>query len=103
MSVTLKLNKARSTIALEGGIDIGLSAELKKALVEALAAGKKVSVNLGKVTDLDVTAVQLLWAAKREARVAGVDFVLDGQEPAEIRDALLGVGLDMNALFGDVE
>jgi len=103
MSVTLKLSKTKSTVALEDGIDIGLSAELKKALVEALAAGKKVSVNLGKVTDLDVTAVQLLWAAKREARVAGVEFGLDGQEPEEIRAALLGVGLDLNALFSDAE
>ena len=83
-------------------MDIAASAELKKALLEALSAGKKVSVNLGKATELDVTAVQLLWAAAREARGLGVEFALDGQELPEIRSALLDSGLDLKAISGTV-
>jgi len=102
MPVTLKLTKTKSTVSLEGAIDIATSAELKKVLLEALSAGKKVSVALGKATDLDVTAVQLLWAARREACRLGVEFALDGQELPEIRSALLESGLDLNAISGNV-
>ena len=98
MPVTVKLTKTRSTVSLEGAIDIAASSELKKVLVEALSKGKRVSVGLGRATELDVTAVQLLWAASREARRSGVEFALDGQELPEIRSALLESGLDLNAM-----
>ena len=101
MPLHLSQSKTMSTVSLDGAIDIASSAELKKALVDALAAEKKVSVALGKVTDLDVTAVQLLWAARREAQLAGVDFALDGQEPQEIRAALFDAGFDLYATPGD--
>ena len=102
MPVALKLSNTQSTVALEGGIDIGSAAELKTALIEALAAGQPVLVELGQITDLDITAVQLLWAAKREAGAAGVEFAWDGQEPVEVRAALLEAGLDLNAAFGNM-
>lgn len=101
MPVALKQTKTKSTVSLEGAIDIATSSELKKALLEALAAGKKVSVCLGKATELDVTAVQLLWAAGREATALCLDFALDGQEAPEIRSALLDSGLDLHAICGN--
>jgi len=67
-------------MVLEGAVDISVAAELKQSLLEALGAGKDLHISLAAVTELDVTAVQLLWAAAREAKAQGVAFVLD--EPA---------------------
>ena len=60
MPVTFKLGKQKSVLCLNGQIDIASSAELKKALLDALSAGNRLSVSLELVTDLVVTAVQLL-------------------------------------------
>jgi anti-anti-sigma regulatory factor len=95
MPVTLKLGKEKSTLCLDGQIDIGSSSELKKALLDAFSAGKRVSVSLQRVTDLDVTAVQLLWAASRQAQSAGIAFAFDRREPQEVTAALADVGLDV--------
>jgi anti-anti-sigma regulatory factor len=95
MPVTLKLGKEKSALCLDGQIDIGSAAELKQALLDALSAGKKMSVSLARVTDLDVTAVQLFWAARREAQTAGIAFVFDKREPQEVTASLAEVGLDL--------
>ena len=66
------MNETQSLIGLEGAIDIASAAELKKLLLEGLNSGREVRVSLAGATDLDVTAVQLLWAAEREASRSGV-------------------------------
>jgi anti-anti-sigma regulatory factor len=76
MPVTIEQSDALSLVRLEGAIEIGCAAEFKALLVKALGSGREVSVSIGAATDLDVTAVQLLWAAAREAKKAGVGFSL---------------------------
>ena len=56
------------------------AAELKAVLLQALDSGKTVRVSLEAATYLDVTAIELLWAAEREAIKRGVGFTL--AEPA---------------------
>jgi ABC-type transporter Mla MlaB component len=63
-------------LRLEGDIEVTGSAELKGMLMEAISSRKGVQVDLARVTDLDVTAVQLLWAAAREAEKAGMSFAI---------------------------
>jgi hypothetical protein len=96
--VTLEENGAVSLIRLEGVIDIGLAGELKTLLVQALepgedGAGKKVRIALAGATDLDVTAVQLLWAAERKANAASIAFAFEGGLPEPARSALTHAGL----------
>jgi hypothetical protein len=69
--VTLEQDDALSLICLEGAVEIGCAGELKKLLVQALGSGSEVRVSLEAAADLDVTAVQLLWAAARQANAAG--------------------------------
>lgn len=97
MPVTLEQNDTVSLIRLDGAIDIGLAGELKTLLVQALepgqdGAGKEVRIALAGATDLDVTAVQLLWAAERKAKGAGVAFALESGLPEPVRSALLHAG-----------
>jgi anti-anti-sigma factor len=97
MAVTLQLEETSSALRLEGAIDIRTAAELKQALVEALDAGKPISISFEKVVEADVTAVQLLWAARRQALEAKIEFVYVGAEPEEITDALAEAGLELFA------
>jgi len=91
--VTLEQNDAQTLIQLEGSIDIGCAAELKELLIEKLKSGSAVCVALESVTGLDVTAVQLLWAAAREAQRTGVEFGFKGQTPEGVRRALADAGI----------
>jgi anti-anti-sigma factor len=92
--VTLEQNGALTCIQLEGAIDIACAAELKELLMEKLQSGSAVYVSLESTTGLDVTAVQLLWAAAREAQRAGVEFGFKGQTPEGVRRALAAAGIE---------
>jgi len=92
--VTLEQKDTLTFIHLEGGIDIGCAAELKDLLIEKLKSGSAVYVSLESATGLDVTAVQLLWAAAREAQRVGVEFGFKGQTPETVRCALAEAGIE---------
>lgn len=93
MPVTLKQKDALTFIQLEGVIDVGCAAELKTTLMEKLKSGAAVYVSLESATGLDITAVQLLWAAAREAQRVGVEFACQGQTPEAVRCALAEIGV----------
>jgi anti-anti-sigma regulatory factor len=93
VSIALEQNTDSSLIRLDGEIGIALAADLKQLLLEALGSGSAVRVSLEGATGLDVTAVQLLWAAEREARRAGADFALTGAAPEPVLAALGNAGL----------
>lgn len=94
MPIILEREDERSTIRLEGEVGIASAAELKELLVQALGSGQRVRVSLCSVTDLDVTTVELLWAARREAKASGSAFVLEGPIPPMVLSGLLQAGLD---------
>jgi anti-anti-sigma factor len=93
LPVTLEQNDAVSVVRLQGAIGIDCAAELKELLIQRLKAGSPVRVSLEEATDLDVTAVQLLWAAWREAKSVGVEFALEGQAPGTVRAAFAIAGM----------
>lgn len=92
MPVTLEQSEKSNVIRLDGAIDIALAAELKKLLLQALGSGREVSVALDGATELDVTAVQLLWAARRQAQVSGVSLALTGKAQEQVTSALRQAG-----------
>jgi len=93
VGITLKQSKKSTVIRLEGATDIAAAAEFKKLLLEACGTGKNVRVALDGATDLDVTAVQLIWAAKRSAEESGVAFTISGAVPESVSSALAYGGL----------
>ena len=94
MAITVEQRKDASAIRLEGAIDIALAAGLKSTLIEALKTGNAVLVALDANADLDVAAIQLLWAAEREAKAAGARFTLDGEVPAGVSASLKDAGFE---------
>lgn len=94
LAITLEHREEVSVLHLEGSIDIGVAAELKQALLEVLKGTNAVRIALDSSADLDVTAVQLLWAAEREARALNLGFTLEGSLPDSISDSLKEVGFE---------
>ena len=94
MPVTLAQGEAQCVIRLDGEINIGSAAELKKLLLQALASGRELRVDLEHATELDVTALQLLWAAGREARGCSRGFTVAGRVPGEISVAVGDAGFE---------
>lgn len=93
MSVTFEHSDGVSLIRLEGAVDVGCAGDLKELLVERFKAGSSLRLSLDEATVVDVTAIQLLWAASHEARKLGVGFALEGQVPETVRTALAIAGI----------
>lgn len=63
-------------------------------LIEAISSGKDVQLYLAQASDLDVTAIQLLWAARREADKAGASFAVAGDVPGNIGRVVCEAGFE---------
>ena len=94
MPITFDRNDAGSLIRLEGDINISSAAELKRLLLEALGSSSGLLLELERVTDLDITAMQLLWAAAHEASTLGKECTLSGQLPAGVSAAVRDAGFE---------
>lgn len=89
MPVTLERQKSYSLIRLEGECTVTSAAELKSALIEGLAEGKDLRLDLEPAEEIDITTLQLLWAVGRAAERAGaaVSVRLSGAAERAARDA----------------
>lgn len=94
MPITINQRQSHYVTCLQGAITISCAAELKRLLLEALASGKDVQVDLEQATTLDVTAMQLLWAARRESERSGTAFAVVGQVPEQISVAVRDAGFE---------
>ena len=80
-------------LELDGELNISSAEELKEKLVRALESGTGIQVSLAGVSALDITAVQLLWAAKRQAGMAGIPFTFAHPLPDWIVTQLREAGI----------
>lgn len=82
MPVTTDRTQACRTITLGGECTLASAAELKAALVEWMSSGQDLQLVLEPVGEIDVSLLQLLWAAAREAERAGAGFLCRTPESA---------------------
>lgn len=94
MGITVEHMDESTALCLDGTIDIASSADLKTILLDVLQRRKPVRLSLATDADFDVTAIQLLWAAEREARAAGTEFRLGSQLPEAVSKALKDAGFE---------
>lgn len=90
--VAVSFDPNSGTVCLEGEVNIECAAELRSALLAALAAERPATVSLAALTGVDVTAVQLLWAAERQARADGRPLTAADTWPESVRDQLRSAG-----------
>lgn len=94
MPITLEDGDAVSVIRLEGDLDISCSDELKRVLLEAISLRKELQLDVARATDLDITSIQLLWAAAREVEKSGMSFVVAGEIPENVGCAVREAGFE---------
>jgi anti-anti-sigma regulatory factor len=97
--IALSRSGESSVLGLAGAIDISRAAELKAALVEALGNSRRIEISAAGVTDLDVTALQLLWAARRAAAQEKKDFVVTGEPERAMASRLAELGMEQLEIF----
>lgn len=75
-------------LQFEGELTIYHGLEIKKGLIEHLAANDEIEIHLGSVTEMDTAGCQLLLAAKREGARLGkrVRFISHSQAALELID-----------------
>jgi anti-anti-sigma regulatory factor len=94
MSVTLHQDEARCLIRLDGEVGMQCAAELKNALLQALASGTEVCVDIEQASELGISALQLLGAADRQAQGSGHRLALTGGVPEAIAAAVKDAGFE---------
>ena len=74
MPITVDRLENQFFIRLEGEVALASAAELKGILLEWLKSGKNLHLDLERAQEIDITVMQLLWAAGREAARAGIEI-----------------------------
>ncbi len=100
VAIVLEKTDEASCLRLQGSVDISSAEELKKILVDAMKPGEELRLVWAAATYLDVTAIQLLWAAEREARRLGVKWVFADPVPEPIKLALRKAGFEDSLFAG---
>lgn len=85
-------------IAIQGEMTVATAAELLRGLATPLVRSEEIEVNLAGVGEVDSAGLQLMMAAKREARTKGksLRFVEHSQAVLDVLDLC-----DLAGHFGD--
>lgn len=78
MNCILEQSEETVTLSISGAISIEDAADFKSALVEALACGTQIEVNMNSVDSVDLSCLQTLCSAHRTALKGGKRLMLSG-------------------------
>ncbi|HLY41995.1 MAG TPA: STAS domain-containing protein [Terracidiphilus sp.] len=95
MGITRTSGEGSYLIRLDGKIDIESAEELKACLLVALRDNRSVHISLEELSELDVTAMQLLLAAARYAQARTIGFEFTGEIPEAVEEAFSQAGLQI--------
>ncbi len=76
MPITIERGESISIIRLEGDLTIAAAQELKQVLLDGLEAGMDLQVDMERIGEFDITVMQLLWAAGRDAMGRGIKSMI---------------------------
>jgi anti-anti-sigma factor len=93
MAVDVDTREGIRYIRLTHALDIAQAAELKCALMDAIATSSRVCIDIAGASAIDVTIVQLLWGAVSHAKSAGSDLVLEGPVSEAVEQSLFKTGI----------
>jgi ABC-type transporter Mla MlaB component len=91
---TFEEQEARAVLSLSGDINVAGSAELKQFFVQAFSTGKGVQIDLSSATNLDIAAMQLLWAAARHAEKTKTTLTAAPTVPEELKNCVRDAGFE---------
>jgi anti-sigma B factor antagonist len=76
------IKKQVQKLRVENDMTIYTASEMKTKLVDALAQGAEIEMDLSHVAEMDTAGLQLLIAGKRECMAHGGNLKLTGHSPA---------------------
>jgi anti-anti-sigma factor len=82
LPVILERQQDHALIRLEGECHVTSAAELRTLLLAGMASGETLRLDLRDVASIDISTLQLLWAAGRQAERTGVRVELQIPETA---------------------
>lgn len=92
MSATFTQSGNTGTIKLDGDLTLQTAEELKQVLKQALAAADEITIALGNLQDVDLSALQLLCSAHRSAVRQKKRITLTGKAPRAFTEAAEAAG-----------
>jgi len=90
MEITTLQTGPSCLIRLDGEITLTCAEEIKGALLSWLAGNKDLELDLENATEVDLTALQLLFAAAREATQRGQRMI--ARTSSQVRDVARDAG-----------
>ncbi len=91
-AMTVECTETQWILRLDGDQNLTSALKLKGLLIEGLASGKELQVDLEKVQEIDITVLQLLFAAGREASRESRGFV--SRVPEAVSSAARDAGFE---------
>lgn len=85
-------HKAGHDVHLTGRLTIDRAEQLKRRLQEAIAGTTDVLLRFDQVHEVDLSFIQLLWAARQHAEHSGVRFRIQRPMPDVLRAELTRAG-----------
>jgi anti-anti-sigma regulatory factor len=92
MQLCLDQAEAACSLLVNGSANIEIAEELKDLLIQAVATEKDLRVDMRGLTSLDVTIVQLLWAAQQKFTSLGRTCTIAGV-PEPVLSVMCEAGL----------
>lgn len=87
------------TIKWTGTAGIESADKLQKELFKALNSTSVLFLDLAEVEDIDLTGIQLILAAQKEAQAQKKEFFVKDSVPPAIYEYVSGCGIDLNSLI----
>jgi anti-anti-sigma regulatory factor len=92
MGIARKEQEHQWSVRLDGDLSLGCAAELKDKLLEWLASGKNLELDLGSAESIDISILQLLYASGSEALMRGVRIY--GKASRTVKTAAQAAGFE---------
>ena len=84
------------TIKWTGTAGIEQAKNLQKNLLESFNGAEKVLLDISELEDIDITGIQLVLSAKKEAEKQKKSFYISGKIPEIILDFTAGCGVSLS-------
>lgn len=84
------------TVKWEGTAGIEQAHKLRDELIEAFKKNKKILLDISQVEDIDITGIQIIVAARKEAEKTGKSFFISDKISDSIKEFISASLINLN-------
>ena len=98
-----KKSSSNNLVKWTGTAGIESAKNLQKELLKAINSNQTVFLDLSEVEDIDLTGIQLILAAKKEAENQKKEFFIKNSVPQAILEYVSACSIDLQNMFEKTE